>query len=627
MHNVALASAYLVCTVHAWRLKASTQQLQNSPLAEIYSPLQVADGVPTMESLAKVNQSHRHAIVNDSPNPLKILATLIASLHPSMAFNSSALGLRFPVRNPSLNSLHVSPVNKLNGPSQQAHLSGEAALKEEPAELTSSIVEPRDSALHDRARTIDVGQPSIDDIILLGWLGRESEAKPSTKEDGFTYLCEYITVHILLMIGALCFLPASFRRPHPSPNALRPAAFQRTLQPCMSSDATVGHAEPSTSAATPDARGFRRYVPPLKWLVLGLLVVNQSIAALLVRHTRQPRLDGGLMYLGSAAVLCSELIKLPVCLLLIARDEGGFRGMAREVRGIFVRWRDTLRMSVPAIAYGLQNALYYVALSHLSATSYQLWSQSKTLFTALFFVKLLGRVLTGPQWFALGLLTIGVGFVQIGEMAAATRAATSAGVGAVSSTAYIGIAAVLTSCILSAFANVYFEKVIKGQAEFDDSGDVDSARRKPKTIWLRNVQLGLFSIPQAVTLLLLSKHSREVIAAHGVFAGFTPYVWMVTMLTAGAGLIVASVVKHADNVLKTYASASAILLTCVVTALQTGIMPSPQFLQGMSLVLFSMGLYNGVGPLGWWKRTKDAAANQVVADATEAPPGKEEHRN
>ena len=42
---------------------------------------------------------------------------------------------------------------------------------------------------------------------------------------------------------------------------------------------------------------------------------------------------------------------------------------------------DTMRMGVPAFCYGLQNLLFFVALSNLSATSYQLWSQTKVLFT------------------------------------------------------------------------------------------------------------------------------------------------------------------------------------------------------------------------------------------------------
>ena len=72
---------------------------------------------------------------------------------------------------------------------------------------------------------------------------------------------------------------------------------------------------------------------------------------------------------------------------------------------------------------------------------------------------------------------------------------------------------------------------------------------------------------------------------HGLLAGFTPR--LVTLLTAGGGLLVAAVVKHADNVLKT-ATATAIVATCLVTAVTSGALPSAGFVQGMALVIGSM---------------------------------------
>lgn len=132
---------------------------------------------------------------------------------------------------------------------------------------------------------------------------------------------------------------------------------------------------------------------PLKYIVLVLLVLQNSLTAILARASRIPSTSGTQLYLGSVAVFVAEVIKLPVCVGLIARDAGGVRPMIVEIwQQVFVKWRDTLRMGVPALCYCLQNALFFVALSRLSATSYQLWSQSKTLFTALFFVVYLGQV-------------------------------------------------------------------------------------------------------------------------------------------------------------------------------------------------------------------------------------------
>jgi len=66
----------------------------------------------------------------------------------------------------------------------------------------------------------------------------------------------------------------------------------------------------------------------------------------------------------------------------------------------------------------------------------------------------------------------------------------------------------------------------------------------------------------------------------------------VVILRALGGLIVAAVIKYADNIVKTYATAAAILLTCIATAAIERSLPSFGFVQGIGLVLASMFLYN-----------------------------------
>ena len=183
------------------------------------------------------------------------------------------------------------------------------------------------------------------------------------------------------------------------------------------------------------------------------------------------------MYIGGSAVFASELVKMPVCLALIFKETGTPKATFKVLWEKVVRnWRDTLSMSIPALSYCFQNCLFFVAISNLSATSYQLWSQSKTLATAFFFVAYLGGVLCPLQWFALTLLTAGVGLVQFGDVATGTAAA--------SGSAVLGVGAVILSSALSGFANVYLEKRVK---------------KTDVSLWVRNVQLGVFSIPQ-VTL-------------------------------------------------------------------------------------------------------------------------------
>jgi UDP-sugar transporter A1/2/3 len=52
------------------------------------------------------------------------------------------------------------------------------------------------------------------------------------------------------------------------------------------------------------------------------------------------------------------------------------------------------------------------------------------------------------------------------------------------------------------------------------------------------------------------------------------------------------VIKYADNIVKTYATAVSIVLTCIAAAAIERALPTAGFAQGMLLVLASMFLYN-----------------------------------
>ena len=129
---------------------------------------------------------------------------------------------------------------------------------------------------------------------------------------------------------------------------------------------------------------------PLKYVVLCLLVLQNSLTAILrVARAARARPAG----LGSVAVFMAEAIGLPVCTGLIVRDAGGIRPAMKQIyQQVFVKWGDTLRMGVPAACYCVQNLLFFVALTALRDVLPAMVAV-KTLFTALFFVVYLGRVL------------------------------------------------------------------------------------------------------------------------------------------------------------------------------------------------------------------------------------------
>ena len=65
---------------------------------------------------------------------------------------------------------------------------------------------------------------------------------------------------------------------------------------------------------------------------------------------------------------------------------------------------DTLKISIPALLYTVQNNALFIAVGNLEAAVFQVTYQLKTLTTAVLTVAMLGRSLGRHQWGALLLL-------------------------------------------------------------------------------------------------------------------------------------------------------------------------------------------------------------------------------
>ncbi len=84
----------------------------------------------------------------------------------------------------------------------------------------------------------------------------------------------------------------------------------------------------------------------------------------------------------------------------------------------------------------------------------------------------------------------------------------------------------------------------------------------------------------------------ETVQTKGFFVGYSKTVWTVIFVQAVGGLIVAVVVKYADNVLKTFASSFGIVISCIVSAIFFDFHPNLAFLIGASFVVASTVLYS-----------------------------------
>ncbi|XP_020908826.1 UDP-galactose translocator [Exaiptasia diaphana] len=339
-----------------------------------------------------------------------------------------------------------------------------------------------------------------------------------------------------------------------------------------------------------------------KYLSLIILTVQNAALILTIRYTRT--LPGD-MYISSTAVVMAEMLKVITCLGVILYEEKSLLGWANHLySSIIGQPLDTLKLSVPALIYTIQNNLQYVAISNLEAATFQVTYQMKIFTTALFSVLMLNKSLSKLQWFSLIMLFAGVSIVQLQPhdnspqptiSPTASEMLTSTTAKVIKQSRMIGLIAVIMSCLCSGFAGVYFEKILKGT-----SG----------SLWLRNIQLGCYSI--VIGLIGMEINDGAKIAEKGFFFGYTKLVWIVILMQAFGGLLVAIVVKYADNILKGFATSFAIVLSSIVSVYLFNFHITTQFVLGAGSVIIAIYLYSQPKPvkppeniLG--KRTPDIA--------------------
>ena len=102
--------------------------------------------------------------------------------------------------------------------------------------------------------------------------------------------------------------------------------------------------------------------------------------------------------------------------------------------------------------------------------------------------------------------------------------------------------------------------------------------------------MGLPSI--VISLVTIFIQDGSTVREKGFFVGYSPMVWIVVIVQAVGGLIVALVVKYADNVLKTFAASFGIVISCIISAIFFDFHPNFAFLVGTALVVISTVLYS-----------------------------------
>lgn len=143
------------------------------------------------------------------------------------------------------------------------------------------------------------------------------------------------------------------------------------------------------------------------------------------------------------------------------------------------------------------------------------------------------------------------------------------------------------------------------------------------SVWLRNVQLGMFGSITALIGMLIKDGAQ--IRQEGILVGYSALVWLVVSQQALGGLVVALVVRYADNILKGFATSLSIILSCVASVFLFSYNITLMFAAGAALVMVAIYLYGMPQPQA--KDTvlplvKESPAVDKLADTNDMPSNK-----
>ncbi|KAF7295624.1 UDP-galactose transporter [Mycena indigotica] len=346
---------------------------------------------------------------------------------------------------------------------------------------------------------------------------------------------------------------------------------------------------------------------PLKYVSLVTLAVQNAALSIVMHHSRVST-PPSQAYSPALAVLLNELLKGSISFLIaLARvpqvAERPWRHMTMRsiIRELPYPWTapfwylcgeilgpDCWKLSIPAILYVVQNSLQFVAISNLPVASFQVTYQMKILTTAAFSVSLLGMKLTSTKWLSLFVLAIGVAIVQI-QTSSIDHVRRNVAVGSAHDSAPLhihvmsplkGFGAVTAACFTSGLAGVYFEMVLKNSRA---------------DLWVRNVQLSLFSLIPALLPVLYSSSTPPHVSSgflHSIFRNFGSWAWATVTIQVIGGLVTAIVIQTSSNILKGFATSLSIILSFLASVALFNFRITPSFIIGSTAVLVATWMYN-----------------------------------
>ncbi|XP_047319946.1 CMP-sialic acid transporter 2-like [Impatiens glandulifera] len=294
-------------------------------------------------------------------------------------------------------------------------------------------------------------------------------------------------------------------------------------------------------------------------VTIALTILTSSQAILIVWSKRAGKYE----YSVTTANFLVEALKCAFSLAALSRIWSN-DGITDDNR-LSTTWDEVSVYPIPAALYLIKNLLQYYIFAYVDAPGYQILKNLNIISTGVLYRIILKRKLSEIQWAAFILLGAGCTTAQLNPSS-----------DHVLQTPFHGWMMAIVMALLSGFAGVYTEAIIK--------------KRPSRNINVQNFWLYIFGMGfNAIAIII---QDFDAVANKGFFHGYSLITALMILNHALSGIAVSMVMKYADNIVKVYSTSVAMLLTAVVSVFLFGFHLSLAFFLGSIVVSVSVYMHS-----------------------------------
>ncbi|KAK1315446.1 CMP-sialic acid transporter 4 [Acorus calamus] len=294
-------------------------------------------------------------------------------------------------------------------------------------------------------------------------------------------------------------------------------------------------------------------------VTIALTVLTSSQAILIVWSKRAGKYE----YSVTTANFSVEALKCALSFAALLRT-WNIEGVTEDNR-LKMSWDEVNVYPIPAALYLVKNLLQYYIFAYVDAPAYQILKNLNIISTGVLYRIILKKKLSEVQWAAFIVLCAGCTTAQLNPSS-----------DHVLQTPFQGWVMAIVMALLSGFAGVYTEAIIK--------------KRPSRNINVQNFWLYVFGmIFNAIAILT---QDFDAVMNQGFFHGYSLITACMILNHALSGIAVSMVMKYADNIVKVYSTSVAMILTAVVSVFLFGFHLSLAFFLGTTVVSVSIYLHS-----------------------------------